>query len=168
MSSAPVNIEEMIRLFNIELDKKANLDDNILGEIRKLPDGRYKISINKNDHYYRKRFTMAHELGHFLLHGGLIGDGLNDNVAYRNVESGDFYNSHIGKEQETEANQFAASVLMPDDILKLIVFSDTFTNTDESIQTLSKKFQVSKEAMKIKVSDLLRRVNTNQYEDRRS
>ena len=65
LTEAPVNIEGIIRSLGVELDKKAELDDDISGQIEKLPDGSYKISVNKNDHYFRQRFTMAHELGHF-------------------------------------------------------------------------------------------------------
>lgn len=61
------------------------------------------IFVNKNDGEQRKRFTIAHELGHFFLH--------EDNklkVSYRGGQS----------HEETEANRFAAELLMPEDLVK--------------------------------------------------
>ena len=64
----PVNIEEKIKKNNIELNKYCfDLKDDILGEIKK-EDGKFKINIQARDHYYRKRFTMGHELAHFIKH----------------------------------------------------------------------------------------------------
>lgn len=112
-SGPPVNIEAIIRAIGIELDKKASLDSEVSGQIETLPNGQFKISVNKSDHYFRQRFTMAHELGHYFLHAHLIGDGVDDNKAYRSVPAGRFHNTLIGQAEETQANRFAASVLMP-------------------------------------------------------
>jgi len=74
-----VNIEAIIRDPGIELDKKADLDGEIAGQLERTAAG-YRIAVNKSDHYFRKPFTMAHELGHFMLHGHLIGEGRDDNT----------------------------------------------------------------------------------------
>jgi len=155
LSTPPVNIEALIKLFNIELDKNAELPDKILGEIRKV-DGNYKISVRKNDHYYRKRFTMAHELAHFLLHENKIGDGVDDNFAYRSTGDGNFDNQRITKKEETEANKMAAGLLMPKDlILKSIQEKNIGNNIDNLSELLSKEFQISASAMKIRIASLL-------------
>ena len=146
LTEAPVNIEGIIRSLGIELDKKAELDNDISGQIEKLPDGSYKISVNKADHYFRQRFTMAHELAHFLFHRSLIGDGVDDNKAYRSTSTGKFYNTNITSKHETQANQFAASVLMPESLVNKL--HDEFGgNLDE----LSKKLQASKQAISIRL-----------------
>lgn len=153
LSSAPVKVEELIRIFNIELEKNAELHKNILGEIRKL-DGHYKISIQKNDHYFRKRFTMAHELAHFFLHRDKIGEGVDDNVAYRSTEDGNFYNRMITPKEETEANQLAASLLMPEHLLIPYINGQNSKELDTLANELSNKFQVSPAAMKIRLNSL--------------
>lgn len=147
--SAPVNVEALIRSFGIELDVKASLNEEVSGELVNLGKERYRISINKNDPYYRKRFTMAHELGHFLLHRGLIGDGVNDSRAYRSVKNGKFYNLNITAAHEAQANRFAANLLMPEDLVR-----DEYEKAQGDIVSLSKKFQVSKAAMTYVLNNL--------------
>lgn len=147
-SGPPVNIEAIIRELDIQLDKKADLDQEISGQIEKIGSGCYKISVNKSDHYYRQRFTMAHELGHFLYHFHLIGDGVDDNTAYRSAPEGRFFNKKILPSHETEANQFAASVLMPKDL----VLSEW--EKSQNLADVSKRFQVSQQAMQYRLQGL--------------
>lgn len=144
----------MIRSFRIHLDKKAQLPAEVAGEIARLPSGEFAISVNGSDHYYRQRFTMAHELAHFLLHRDLIGDGVDDNRAYRSVPGGNFYNANITPAHETEANRLAAGLLMP---AKLVKSEHESCNGD--LNTLSKRFQVSKEAMLYRLQSLSLPVN---------
>lgn len=145
----PVRIEGIIRAFGLELDKKADLDDEISGQIEKIDSDSYKISVNKNDHYYRQRFTMAHEFGHFILHSHLISDGVDDSRAYRSVPEGRFYNRLIGKSEESEANRFAAGILMPASLVR-----EHWQLSNGSAPDLAKKFQVSEQAMKIRLNSL--------------
>ncbi|MBV6448928.1 ImmA/IrrE family metallo-endopeptidase [Nitrosomonas sp.] len=147
LTEAPVNIEGIIRSLGIELDKKADLDDDISGQIERLPGGSYKISVNKKDHYFRQRFTMAHELAHFLFHRSLIGDGVDDSKAYRSTNKGKFYNTSITREHETQANQFAASILMPESLVLRL-----YDEFDSDLDELSKKLQASKQAISIRLT----------------
>lgn len=149
LNNIPVNIEGVIRLYGIDLDKNANIADGISGEIRKVNEEKYKISIQKKDHYYRKRFTMAHELGHFLLHKDKIGDGVNDSPAYRTVDKDDLYNEQITEEQETEANRFAANLLMPKEALEYYLNKE-----NKSLDEMSIIFQVSQKALGIRAGNL--------------
>lgn len=144
----PVNIEAIIRSMNIDLDKKAELDSEIAGQLEKLEPGRYKISANKADHYYRQRFTMAHELGHYMLHAHLIGDGVDDSKAYRSTPDGRFFNENIDSREETEANAFAAKLLMPKS--KILEAAQIGCN----VRDLAKIFQVSQAAMNIRLEGL--------------
>lgn len=45
----------------------------------------FLITVAANDPLTRQRFTLAHELGHYMLHRTLIGDGLDDDRAYRST-----------------------------------------------------------------------------------
>lgn len=49
----------------------------------------------------RRRFSIAHELGHFLLHRDLIAAGMTP-----------------GPQHEREANEFAAELLMPEEVIR--------------------------------------------------
>src|SRR5215208_521177 len=86
----PVNVEAAIRGVGLALRKDDfDLDERISGQIKWLAEGLYEISTNGREHYFRQRFTMAHELGHFILHRDLVGDGLDDD------RIGNFYNTRI-------------------------------------------------------------------------
>ena len=155
-----VNIEFIILMLGIELDKKAQLNSDVLGELSCSEDNfgnkKYKISINFNDHYYRQRFTMAHECGHFLLHKELIGSGVDDNKAYRSSSIGNYYNKLILPQHETEANKFAAGVLMPIGVINAIAddlkIDDLNNSTNDDIKNLAKKLKVSEQALKIRLN----------------
>ena len=144
----PVNIEAIIRGVGIQLDKKAELDTEISGQLERLGPGSYRISANKDDHYLRQRFTMAHELGHYMLHAHLIGDGVDDTTAYRSVQKGNFYNPNITPVEETEANKFAAELLMPKSLLAVE------STVGQNLSALAKLFQVSPRAMEIRLKGL--------------
>ncbi|MPZ39896.1 MAG: ImmA/IrrE family metallo-endopeptidase [Rhizobiales bacterium] len=146
--SPPVNVEAIIRGLGIELNKKAELDAGIAGEIARLDSGKYRISANKDDHYFRQRFTLAHELAHFVFHRDLIGDGVDDDKLYRSTEGGNFYNTKIKKQHETEANRFAAVILMPKDLV-IAAFE-----RQPDVKALAKDFQVSPAAMEIRLRGL--------------
>ncbi|RWB29147.1 MAG: ImmA/IrrE family metallo-endopeptidase [Mesorhizobium sp.] len=139
---APVNIEGMVEALGVELERKAELHPEIAGQIELLDDGRFKISINKNDHYFRRRFTTAHELAHFLLHRNLIGRGLDDTKAYRSLNIGNFYNQSVTSQHEVEANRLASRLLMPKPLVQRYHAAMGGDRKD-----LAKKFQVSPEAM---------------------
>ena len=153
-NSLPVNIEQMIRDSGLSLDKKATLDKGIAGELRRLDNGGYRISVQKSDHYYRQRFTMAHELGHYYLHRDLVGDGTDDTVKFRNTSDGNFYNSNIQLTHEREANAFAAAVLMPEHLIHAEVRDLPRPLLDASIKDLATRVQVSPQAFRIRLSDL--------------
>jgi len=148
LKNIPVNVEGIIRLHGIGLNKNANLADGLSGEIRKIGEEDYQISTQSNEHYYRKRFTMAHELGHFLLHKDKIGNGVNDTPAYRTSEKDDLFNTNITQENETEANAFAAALLMPKGAIEYYV------GEKKSLKEMSTIFQVSERALEIRIKNL--------------
>ena len=163
ISEAPVNIEAIIRCWNIELDKRADLPEGVAGEIRKKDDGGYKISINKADHYYRQRFTMAHELGHFMYHTKKMGEvGISDSVKYRSLN-----NSNIGDQEEMEANKFGASILMPEELVikyskERGAVSEGSQLNQEVVKEIAKDFQVSYQAMEFRISGLRDKIVSSQ------
>ena len=65
----------------------------------------YVITINMNDPVNRQRFTLAHELAHFIKHRKqLDAGGILDNAMYRSL---------LPEQLEWEANRYAAQLLMP-------------------------------------------------------
>lgn len=88
------------------LVQSRTLDPNISGSIRpeeSAPSG-FLIEVNNIDVDVRQRFTVAHEIAHFLVHRTAIGDGVTDTILYR---------SNLSSRQEVEANKLASAILMP-------------------------------------------------------
>jgi len=148
-SDAPVKIEHLVEAFDVKLNRNADLHPQIAGQIERLPNGSYEISANAKDHYYRRRFTIAHELGHYLLHKRLIDSGVDDTKAYRSLNIGKFNNTKIGPEQEAEANKAAARLLMPAKLVRRY-----YEELNGDVEALAKKFQVSYEAMGYRLQGL--------------
>ncbi len=147
--SGPVDIEGLAKFLGLYLDMDAYLDPEISGQIELTSLGAYKISINKQDSGFRKRFTLAHEIGHYVLHRDLIGSGLDDNKAYRSTNAGNFSNTKIKPWHETEANRFAARTLMPSDLTLR-----TYKANRQDINETAKALRVSKPAMEIRIKEL--------------
>lgn len=98
----PVKLGEIAKEFGL-IVKVATLSANISGEIKEI-DGVITIKINRHEVKARQRFTLAHEIAHFLLHRHLLKEGIQDDVLYRSKQS---------NAVEAEANRLAADILMP-------------------------------------------------------
>ena len=100
--SFPVKLGALAKEFGISV-KKSTLPANISGEIKEV-NGFVVIRVNRHDVKARQRYTLAHEIAHFLLHRHLLKDGIRDDVLYRSKQS-----SLV----EAEANRLAADIIMP-------------------------------------------------------
>lgn len=92
-----------------------DLDNGVSGFLRQTEENSsvYEIVVNKNHGPKRKRFTVAHELGHFFMHKHLISRSMQP--AFR-AEAGTMNKNDLIKEyHEVEANRFAASILLPEE-----------------------------------------------------
>lgn len=140
----PIDLEALCNDLGIELIYQ-NLGDDCSGSIEKSLDGEssYTIKIHAGDQEARQRFTIAHEIGHFLFHRHKIGDGIVDNRLYRSSET--------GTEDESQANSFAVSLLMP------IGFIIERYNQGYSSDEIAGMLKVSKQSMAIKIRDMRRR-----------
>jgi Zn-dependent peptidase ImmA (M78 family) len=109
------------------------------------------IGINSSEIGRRKRFTIAHELGHLFLHKQ---DAVNYDPAIMYFR--DTHSSEGTDTKEIEANAFAAELLMPEDeVRKLIVERGGLDMEDTSaIEELANRFDVSHLAMTIRLTNL--------------
>lgn len=82
----------------------------------------------------RARFTIAHEIGHLLLHGG-------EPQLARSWK----HNHHYESDSEWQANTFAAEFLMP---------ADMMMETHMSVQDIKRYFGVSWEAARIRYQEV--------------
>ena len=83
-----------------------------------MKNGRSIVSLNSNIEFpQRKRFVLAHELGHILLHGGIEATFSDDYSTLDGYKHGP---------QEVEANDFASALLMPPELFKAACFKKKF------------------------------------------
>lgn len=100
------------------------------------------IMINKRDTPYRKRFTLAHELGHFISYRYQGKSG--EIIEYRNNKSS------LGKSvEEVFANKFAAAILMPKQVLV-----DIKKAIGNHLEELADIFEVSKTAIENRLENI--------------
>jgi Zn-dependent peptidase ImmA (M78 family) len=121
-----------------------------------IQDGfRRIIGVNTQTSRRRQRFTLAHELGHILLHAPrkLTVDQAVLRVDLRNEVSSMGTNA-----EEIQANNFAASLLMPDDMVLAhvtdLVRANGDISRDDLISQLAREFDVSIEAMGYRLINL--------------
>lgn len=144
----PVPVEAIAQTEGIEI-RQAPTGTNISGALVRS-NGFVFIAVNSAHHPNRRRFTIAHELAHYhLRHAGtdyhVDGDFT---VNLRDQTSSDATNR-----DEIEANAFAATLLMPKKFLfKDLV--DLLPLDQEKVRRLAKKYQVSEQAMTIRLVTL--------------
>ena len=119
-----IDIEELIQAHNIYYIPK-RLPDNISGASMITENGKKIIVVNKDQPEKRKKFTVAHELGHLVLGHDTPLNTQDKAIANNNRQPKnpsqilfrDDKTSEGSDWREIEANHFAASLLMPKEIL---------------------------------------------------
>ena len=141
MAQAPVPVDEIAQYLGIRVDE-AELGEECSGMLVREEESAV-IGVNMNHHEHRKRFTIAHEIAHFMLHGGEAYIDKPPHIDFRAADSGSGT-----QQEETEANQFAAALLMPADQVRAAVAEQPFDPTrDDELQNLVLRFKVSPQAM---------------------
>lgn len=158
--SAPIDLTKLALHLDVMIHKE-ELEDEISGMLV-IKDGYKHIIINKNQHPNRQRFTIAHEMGHLTLHHQ-DGDQLfvdNKMAVYHRVgtPSHQVYSSPgslTNPAEEKEANYFAASLLVPEALLRSYIDSRQLDISDElDVYLLANAFGVSEQAMSIRLQNL--------------
>jgi Zn-dependent peptidase ImmA (M78 family) len=119
----------------------ASLPMNISGLIQPDDQG-FVVKINRFESKERQRFTIAHEIAHYLIHRDRINAGIVDSVLYR---------SKLSSRMEAEANRLAADIVMPSDAVNAAMQNYGNTVGENGIAELAEQFGVSKQAMAIRV-----------------
>jgi len=145
--SLPVDPVVLANREGIKVHNAKFSDDSISGMVARRGDN-VSMLVDQSDPPYRKRFSIAHELGHHFLH--LAGDGeiVTKRVDLFRESIKPEYEADEGKRKEVEANQFAAALLMPEVLLKEAWQGRT------CIREMARLFNVSEEAMGIRLSSL--------------
>ncbi len=105
------------------------------GSLRVNKDGSFEIILSPFTSKNRDRFTVAHEIGHLVLH-----TNQSKNQHYR-------YGSN---QAEVEANKFAGALLMPQEDYIDAVDRFVDKNGMVDLQKLANYFQVSVDAVRVR------------------
>lgn len=135
-------------LVNIQLDKTLQSDqDGPFSSILLYENDQYIILLNALEHQNRQRFAASHALGHIFCHH----IGSDGSRSFRDPFSnlGGLSNLQMDY-RETEANNFAAELLIPEKILKYLIRVRGITDISE----LAKLFVVSEKAMSFRLNNL--------------
>lgn len=137
ITEPPVDVRSIIQQLGIHLSDVS--DPGWSGAVMSRDatsssQARADIWVNAQDELVRQRFTLAHELGHLLLHP--LGQQFRDTTFF-------------GTPKETQANAFAANLLMP-----LWLLSEEAAKMHGNARALADRFAVSEQAMSIRMSFL--------------
>ncbi|MFL9873836.1 ImmA/IrrE family metallo-endopeptidase [Paraburkholderia megapolitana] len=148
--AAPVDVEVVAKQMGCKVMFQA-LKSDLSGLLVNQP-GNCLIGVNSHQSKTRQRFTIAHELGHFLLQhkGEMFVDGT---VLRRDENS-----SRATDPQEIEANRFAAALLMPAEWVYAKLTENRKQSPNGSVEevtsALASQFDVSSQAMSIRLANL--------------
>ena len=144
----PVPVERVARYLGIKVDK-SDLGRDCSGVLIRQGK-RAVIGVNRADHRNRRRFTIAHEIGHYVLHERETYVDTGYRVNFRDLDSGSGT-----KAEEIEANRFAAALLMPESMVRRafeeLAFDLAGTGDDE-LRDLARLFGVSTQAMAFRLA----------------
>ena len=111
------------------------------------------IGYNSAHASVRQRFTVAHEIGHYMLHVKNAHSRLflDRYVVYRRDDQSSTGNDR----EEIEANAFAAALLMPAELVRDEIRKNNLDLDDEDdLGVLAKRFNVSTTAMSFRLGNL--------------
>lgn len=142
LSEYPVRLGALADALGVKV-LRSTLPRGVSGQIGQ-EDGEFVIRVNRHEAKHRQRFTLAHELAHYLLHRDkIVADGgWSENVLLRSGQPA---------QVEYEANRLASDLIIPSGRLAEATAEYNGPMTDEVIEDLARKFGVSTTAMEIKL-----------------
>jgi Zn-dependent peptidase ImmA (M78 family) len=152
----PIDVEAVANCLGISV-RYEPFGEDMSGVLVKEPN-RTTIGVNSSHAITRQRFTIAHEIGHFILkHKGEV-------FVDKTLRNDTFVVRRDGKSSlgtflwEIHANQFAAALLMPKNLLLAQISKRLDKKNklllEELIAELAKVFMVSKQAMEYRLTNI--------------
>ena len=158
---APINIDNIAKLLEIRVENYTSFDD-VVGTIqasdKENESAIVRINNLNNNYEPRRRFTLAHEIGHLCQH-------LQDNKSgFTDTSKSMSRTESYWDTLESEANSFAAQLLMPKELVlsigkEIIAAYKTEYACDKIprkkfIELMSSEFKVSNPAMRYRLKNL--------------
>jgi hypothetical protein len=136
VTRAPVSLRDVVSALNLEVVQTAGEPFVCEAALQPVGDS-HAIVLRGGTGEHRRRFTIAHEIGHFVLH-----------PHRRAPERGGGVNA-AWQLQEREADQFAADLLMPEGLVREAVLEH-----GDDARRLADQFDVSRQAMQARLRTL--------------
>ncbi len=146
LETIPIDPVALANREGIKVNNATFSEENLVGMIVKRGDD-VTLLVNQDDSPYRKRFTIAHELGHHFLH-------LHEDGEFIDQEA-DLFRTHFKDQEfsperrrEVQANMFATALLMPEDQVRRL------WEELASVEVLARLFNVTVASMGIRIGQL--------------
>ena len=152
LGTPPVNLNNVLSFLDLNLVPNDPDDDGLSGALLREEESA-TVFVNETHSELRQRFTIAHEIGHYVLHKGekSFVDGTRTQLLLRS-------NTGVKNQMETEANAFGAALLMPEPLLRKeyekYILENPNASQDKIIMTLSDVFNVSFQSMGYRLTNL--------------
>lgn len=148
--AAPIPVDKIAKALGAVL-RFSPLDQELSGMVY-VKDGVPVIGVNALHHPNRQRFTIAHEIGHLLLHRDLISESVHVDKQFRVLMRDP--KSATGLEGiEVQANQFASELLIPTSLFDPTKIAPSDIDDDAQLDDLAKKFRVSRQMLEYRISN---------------
>jgi Zn-dependent peptidase ImmA (M78 family) len=156
VNSVPIDLDQIAESNQLTI-RYEPMEDGVSGFLMAKGNSGVVV-INDTHHINRKRFTIAHEIGHYVLHYDtaerLFYDTKISLYNRATVPSGQSAPSSADPVEEKEANMFASYLLMPTKELSAVFNRKGMTGDDSDIAALAQLFRVSEIAMSIRLQKL--------------
>jgi Zn-dependent peptidase ImmA (M78 family) len=150
VTAAPVPVEKIAVMLGARV-VQTDFNNEVSGVLVRR-NNEIVIGVAKEQPKTRQRFTIAHEIGHLVLHEG---EEVHVDREFR-VKLRSQTSSMAVDIDEIEANAFAAALLMPEALLMKDVKKLSIDFEDASqVDSLAKRYNVSSQAMTFRLLKLL-------------
>ena len=124
-------------------------EEDISGVLYRDPS-RIIIGVSSLQHSNRQRFTIAHEIGHLVLHNLEIHVDKSFKILLRDARS-----SEARDPLEIDANRFAAELLMPASMIRndVRIYLRDFED-EEELRQLARRYRVSTQALAFRLANI--------------
>ncbi|WP_299009719.1 ImmA/IrrE family metallo-endopeptidase [uncultured Shewanella sp.] len=139
LETNPVNVTALASILGIVVRHEPMKGEESGSLKKERKTGNWIMTVNSLHHPHRQRFTIAHEIAHRIRHAANC-DSFQDTTFFRNGDR---------NWMETEANNFAAALLMPERS-----FSNYVKNNSSKVEDIAMHFQVSSHAVRIRAKVL--------------
>jgi Zn-dependent peptidase ImmA (M78 family) len=153
VKAPPVPVEKLAKALGVRVEY--NPFDNELSGMAFLRDGKPVIGVNANHHPNRQRFTIAHELGHIVLHRSRLDAAVLVDKKSKHFIPRDQISAEGTDPVEVQANAFASELLMPAKWVRQVLSESTRDlHDDEYLIALAKRFRVSLAAFQFRLEKI--------------